>query len=267
MKRILITGGPTNEFIDEVMKITNMSTGSLSVDLAACAADAGCRVTLIVTTSVTGTARYEARKIADRPNVRTVTIETTRDMYEALHAASREQEPYDVVLHTAAVGDYSPAFSFRLEDLADHLAHVACQQESPDEQALASTFLRIVADPPYKVHDDSKISSNEPHLTVKLALTQKLIAHLRSWFPKATLIGAKLLENVPREHLIEVARDLAIKNDMDYILANDLAELRSGKPYRYVVDRNGFTGITLNEPSGPALLDYASEHWFGAQRD
>ena len=34
MKNVLITGGPTNEYIDEVMKITNMSTGSLSISLA-----------------------------------------------------------------------------------------------------------------------------------------------------------------------------------------------------------------------------------------
>ena len=32
--KILITGGPTNEYIDEVMKITNMSKGSLSKSLA-----------------------------------------------------------------------------------------------------------------------------------------------------------------------------------------------------------------------------------------
>ena len=35
MKKIIITGGPTNEPIDEVMKITNMSTGSLSTKLGA----------------------------------------------------------------------------------------------------------------------------------------------------------------------------------------------------------------------------------------
>ena len=32
-KRVLITAGPTNEYIDEVMKITNMSTGRLGVEL------------------------------------------------------------------------------------------------------------------------------------------------------------------------------------------------------------------------------------------
>ena len=34
MKRVLITGGPTNEYIDEVMKITNMSSGKLALQLA-----------------------------------------------------------------------------------------------------------------------------------------------------------------------------------------------------------------------------------------
>ena len=67
MKRILITGGPTNEYIDEVMKITNMSTGSLSLDLAKCAADAACEVTLIVTESVLGTARYERYALKKDP--------------------------------------------------------------------------------------------------------------------------------------------------------------------------------------------------------
>ena len=32
-KKILITAGPTNEYIDEVMKITNMSTGRLGIEL------------------------------------------------------------------------------------------------------------------------------------------------------------------------------------------------------------------------------------------
>ena len=34
MKTVIITGGPTNEYIDEVMKITNMSSGKIAVDLA-----------------------------------------------------------------------------------------------------------------------------------------------------------------------------------------------------------------------------------------
>lgn len=262
MKRILITGGPTNEYIDEVMKITNMSTGSLALDLAKCASDAGCSVTLIATASVAGTARFVQHALDTDPAVRTVSIETTQDMYDALKAASEEPERYDVVIHTAAVCDYTPEFTFRLEDLARSLAHVACENRDTDEERLAETFLQIAADPPYRVDDDSKISSYEPHLTVKLTLTQKLIAQLRGWFPDAVLIGSKLLENVSKQHLVDVAHALCLKNDMDFIMANDLAELRSGKPYRYLVDRDGDTGIALNAPDHPALLDYARDNWF-----
>jgi len=262
MKRILITGGPTNEYIDEVMKITNMSTGSLSLDLAKCAADAACEVTLIVTESVLGTARYERYALGKDPKVTTVPIETTRDMFDALYAASLEPKSFDVVIHAAAVGDYTPEFSFRLEDLAKELAQAVPVMNEADKKQLAETFLHIMADPQCKVNDDSKISSYEPHLTVKLTLTQKLIAQLRGWFPDALLIGSKLLENVSTDHLVEVAQKLCLKNQMDYIMANDLAELRSGKPYRYLVSPEGFTGVTLNGPDQPGLLDYARDNWF-----
>ena len=80
-------------------------------------------------------------------------------------------------------------------------------------------LLDIMADPLCKVNDDSKISSYEPHLTVKLTLTRKLIAQLRDWFPGALLVGSKLLENVSRDYLVEVAQKLCVKNRMDYINA------------------------------------------------
>lgn len=262
MKRVLITGGPTNEYIDEVMKITNMSTGSLSLDLARRAADAGCEVTLIVTGSVTGSARYERYGLGEDPKVTTVPIETTQDMFDALHAASLDPQGFDVVIHAAAVGDYKPAFSFRLEDMAAELARAVLDMDESDEEQLGRALLEIMADPQCKVNDDSKISSYEPHLTVKLTLTGKLIAQLREWFPDALLVGSKLLENVSTEYLVEAARKLCVKNRMDYIMANDLAELRSGKPYRYLVSKDGFTGVILNGPEQPALLDYARENWF-----
>ncbi len=262
MKRILITGGPTNELVDEVMKITNMSTGSLSLDLTDRAIKSDCYVTLIITNSVTGSARYAKYGLANHPQVKTIPIETTQDMYEALEAASKESEGYDVIIHASAVGDYKPEFSFRLEDMAKELAAAVAKTPDKAEAELEKLLLDIMANPDCKVNDDSKISSYEPHLTVKLTLTTKLIANLRKWFPDAYLIGCKLLENVSKEHLVEVAQKLCIKNHMDLIMANDLAQLREGKTYRHLVDPKGYTGITLNEEGGIDLLDYAQDHWF-----
>ena len=51
-RNILITAGPTNEYIDEVMKITNMSTGRLGIELTNNYLQNGDNVTLIATRSV-----------------------------------------------------------------------------------------------------------------------------------------------------------------------------------------------------------------------
>ena len=66
MKRILITGGPTNEYIDEVMKITNMSTGRLGVELTRHFLEEGASVTLIATRSVFRSGLYEKYRASGR---------------------------------------------------------------------------------------------------------------------------------------------------------------------------------------------------------
>lgn len=120
MSRILITGGPTNEYIDEVMKITNMSTGMLSVTLAEYFLNHGDQICLVLN---------------------------------------------------------------------------------------------------HRVNVDNLLAM--PH---------------------------SLLDSVSKEELFSVAAKLCEKNDMDYILANDLVELRNGMPARYLVTKDGFTGTKLETP-------------------
>ena len=265
MKRILITGGPTDEAIDEVMKITNMSTGSLSLSLADRAVKKDDAVTLILNSSVLRSAAFAAFGFEENKLVKVVPVDSTQDMYDALKAESSEH--YDLVIHASAVGDYKPQFSFRMEDMAEEIAENIRKNASAADTAFANgklekLILETLTDPECKVNDDTKISSYEPNLTVKLTLTTKLISNLKTWFPDAMLVGCKLLENVSKEHLIDVATKLCIKNDMDYIMANDLAEIRAGRPVRYLVTKDGYSGIALNEPGGPALLDYVEENWF-----
>ena len=84
MKKILITAGPTNEYIDEVMKITNMSTGRLGVELTKNYLNNGDLVTLIATRSVIRGGLFERYGLSSNPNLKIVPIETTDDMYKAL---------------------------------------------------------------------------------------------------------------------------------------------------------------------------------------
>jgi len=249
-KKIIITGGPTNEPIDEVMKITNMSTGSLSVNLTNLFLDAGWQVCLVLNNGVSA----EKLKIQDastqrQNHLKLVRVETTDEMLSVLEAESK-QAAYDVVIHASAVGDYKAAFSFLLEDLAEELfANKDCFKSAED-------ILKMMENPKCKLDDSSKISSYQKNLTVKLGLTPKIIARLREWYPNSILIGCKLLESVPKEELYEVSSKLCSKNDMDYILANDLAELKSGIQTRYLVTKIGFTGIKLEAPHD--IFDFVS---------
>ena len=229
MKKIIITGGPTNERIDEVMKITNMSTGGTSVALAETFASHGYEVIAILNNMV---------KLEPRDNLRVVHVENTEDMLAALENEARADN-IDAIIHAAAVGDYKGEFTFLMEDLADELFAAIPEIKSAED------ILHILEDPKCKLDNSSKISSYQKNLTVKLGLTTKIISKLRFWYPNTLLIGCKLLDNVEKGELFDVATALCNKNDMNYILANDLADLQQGKPARYLVNKDGFTQIVL----------------------
>ena len=241
MKKVLITAGPTNEYIDEVMKITNMSTGRLGIELTRNYLNEGASVTLIATRSVFRSGLFEKYGLSGVDNLKSIPIETTEDMLNALESESVNK--YDLVIHSSAVGDYKPEFSFRMEDLADEILELVESGKVTKEELLG-----VLVDPKCKVNDDTKISSYEPNLTVKLTLTPKLIARLREWYPESVLVGFKLLENVTKEYLIEVARKLCEKNKMDYIIANDLHDLRNGEHLSFLVNSEGYQDKEFHSP-------------------
>ena len=91
-KHILITAGPTHEPIDPVRYIANRSSGKQGFAIAAAAAAAGARVTLVAG-PVT---------LATPPGVDRVDVETAREMAAAVTAAL----PVDVAIMVAAVADW-----------------------------------------------------------------------------------------------------------------------------------------------------------------
>lgn len=98
-KKILVTAGPTREALDPVRFLTNHSTGKMGYAIARVAAARGAEVTLV-------TGPTEIKKPGF---VKVVPIESAREMYEAVTAASEEQ---DAIIKAAAVADYRPAHVF-----------------------------------------------------------------------------------------------------------------------------------------------------------
>lgn len=91
-KHLLITAGPTHEPIDPVRVIANRSSGRQGFAIAAAAAEADARVTL-----VSGPVSLETP-----PGVRRIDVETAQEMAEAVFAAL----PADAAILVAAVADW-----------------------------------------------------------------------------------------------------------------------------------------------------------------
>ena len=91
-KHILVTAGPTHEPIDPVRVIANRSSGRQGFAIAAAAAEAGARVTLVA-----GPVALETPSGVER-----IDVETAEEMAEAVIAAL----PADVAILVAAVADW-----------------------------------------------------------------------------------------------------------------------------------------------------------------
>ncbi|WP_420481934.1 bifunctional phosphopantothenoylcysteine decarboxylase/phosphopantothenate--cysteine ligase CoaBC [Croceicoccus gelatinilyticus] len=94
-KHVLVTAGPTHEPIDPVRYIANRSSGKQGFAIAAAAAAAGARVTLVA-----GPVNLETPQGVDR-----VDVESAREMLAAVEAAL----PADVAVMVAAVADWRAA--------------------------------------------------------------------------------------------------------------------------------------------------------------
>ncbi len=92
--KILVTAGPTREYIDPVRYISNRSSGKMGYAVAHAALDMGADVTLV---------SGETGLVSRVPD--TVIAVSGRDMAEAVEKRVSE---YDILIMAAAVADYAP---------------------------------------------------------------------------------------------------------------------------------------------------------------
>jgi phosphopantothenoylcysteine decarboxylase/phosphopantothenate--cysteine ligase len=95
-KQVLITAGPTIEYIDPVRVITNQSTGKTGILLAAEMISAGAKVTL-----VSGPSAIEPPK-----GVKVISIKTIKEMCDVVKKQMSIKK-FDIVILSAAAADYT----------------------------------------------------------------------------------------------------------------------------------------------------------------
>jgi len=221
--KILVTSGGTSEAIDRVRSITNHSTGRLGLVITEALIKAGHEVCLITTS--------QAVKPASHPNLKIIEIKNTLDLLEEMRNLVKD---YQVLIHSMAVSDYTPVYMTSLDEV----------QASQD----LSEFLT-------KQNTESKISSKEDAQILFLKKNPKIISLVKEWNPKIHLIGFKLLVDVTKDHLIDVARESLKKNQADIIVANDLTQINSEQHLAYLVEKNDYQTAYSKQEIAELLLE------------
>ena len=221
--KILVTSGGTSEAIDRVRSITNHSTGHLGLVITEALIKAGHEVCLITTS--------HAIKPASHPNLKIIEIKNTLDLLEEMRNLVKD---YQVLIHSMAVSDYTPVYMTSIDEV----------KASQD----LSEFLT-------KHNTETKISSKEDAQILFLKKNPKIISLVKEWNPKIHLIGFKLLVDVSREYLIQIARESLEKNKADIIVANDLTQINAEQHIAYLVEKSSFQTATSKQEIADLLLN------------
>ncbi|HEY5914891.1 MAG TPA: phosphopantothenoylcysteine decarboxylase [Verrucomicrobiae bacterium] len=165
--RCIVTAGPTHEPLDNVRRLTNLSTGRLGSELAHYLTERGHDVTLLIGQQATYRGAYRAAHIG--------TFGTTASLRE--HLKTMSQSSIDAVFHAAAVSDF----------------------------AFGKIWSRSTDGRLAEVHA-GKLTTRHGTLLAELIPTPKIISELRDWFPRAVLVGWKYEVDGDRAGVLQLAQ-------------------------------------------------------------
>jgi len=191
---VIVTAGPTREYIDPVRFISNPSTGRMGFAVARAARRAGHTVTLIA-----GPVSLRTPK-----GVRRVDVVSARDMLAAVQAAlalkSKVRSPQSLVLvMTAAVADWRPASCAAKKLKKGEMSGILKLTRNPD---ILKTLNQTLSHSPH--------SPTLPNQTIKQSNNQTILPVLRVGFAAET--GAPAAEAARKCR--EKGLDLVVGNDV-----------------------------------------------------
>jgi phosphopantothenoylcysteine synthetase/decarboxylase len=186
--KILVTGGGSEEPIDNVRAVCNFSTGRTSAFLADYFAGQGYEVCEIV-----------SERAVKAEKARLLTYKTFAQLAACLEKECRTSS-YDLIVHAAAVSDYSP-------------------------------YELVVDGKTYACGEVSKVPAGA-ELLVKMKKNPKLVDSLKLWSgDKTKVVAFKLTSNASvseRQTAVKKVFD-ANKNHLlspDFVVSNDLSEIK-----------------------------------------
>lgn len=219
--KIIITAGGTSERIDNVRKITNSSTGKLGFVIA--------NKLIEMKDDVIDKIYYVCSKNSYKPNndkIEIIEVFDTNDLKNTIEKLLKENE-INYFIHAMAVSDYTVDFVTTAKRIVERINN---NNNSDDLYELICSDEGSIK--------DTKISSYEDDLLIKLKRTPKIISLIKEMNPSTYLVGFKLLDSVSKEKLIDVASKLRNKNKCDLVVANDLSNIRNGHHIAYILKKD-----------------------------
>lgn len=185
--KVLITSGGTEEPIDGVRYITNFSTGKTGAVLADRLTELGADITLL----------HSKRATLPQRDVRKLGFTSFHSLDKKLKELL-ESEPFDTVIHLAAVSDYSVDF-----------------METGEGR-------RIVP------NDKGKISSESEELILHLKRNGKILTQLKSYSSKRQeliVVGFKLTNTDSQKEIDLAVQKQLVSGAVDFTVHNNLKDI------------------------------------------
>lgn len=226
MIQIAITAGGTEEPIDGIRKITNMSSGSLGWHCLEAVLNLMheqqrtdfCVYYIKSPTAVTKKLHEESETF-----VKFVNVTNTQSVYDSVEKLMSETK-IDIFIHAMAISDFAYTYSAPIADLSEELYQAFAKNNTISKEDIES----ILTNPLSKYSFGGKISSQK-EIIMGFKTTPKVISLIKKRNHAAFLVGFKLIkinkEDEREARLIEEAEKLRTTNLCDAVFANESSDL------------------------------------------
>ena len=102
---------------------------------------------------------------------------------------------------------------------------------------------------------ESKIDSSEELLLLALKKNKKIISIIKEINKNVILVGFKLTENKTEEERIEIANFQAIKNNCDYVLVNDITEIKGDMHKAILINKDKHYYLSSKEEIATKIVE------------
>lgn len=229
--KILITSGGTSEKIDDVRKITNLATGRLGSLIA----DEFIKKANVDITYVCG----ENAIVPSGAVTETIRIGTVSELFDTLTTLLKHNK-FTAVIHAMAVSDYCVRGFLSIEELSLSIAAAIHKNgqffSNSDSQADIIKAAILQSSKTALIH--RKISSGIANPVLFMDKTPKIISIIKRLQPETILVGFKLLAGVNEDVLLHTGHELLVKNDCDFVLANDMEKIKADKHEGILIEKD-----------------------------